>query len=487
MRLVSGTSHGREDAAGFLATLDTLAERPERELRELLLPGADVFVARAPGRLDVMGGIADYSGSLVLQLPLREATFAAVQRDPQPRLRVVSLGAGGAPARVFEAALAAFERDGQPIGYAEARALFERDPATSWAAYVAGAFLALARERGVPLRQGARILVASEVPSGRGVSSSAALEVAAMTAVAAAFDVRLQPREVALLCQVVENRVVGAPCGIMDQMAAVFGQPDRLMALLCQPAELREPVALPEDVALFGIDSGISHAVSGADYVSVRVGAFMGYRILAELAGLAVRAVAPGEPLEVDDPEWGGYLANLTPSSFHRYAGEIPLRLRGSEFLDRFGGTTDAVTRVDPEREYAVRVPAAHPVHEGFRVAAFAELLAGPPSAARLRLLGELMRQSHCSYSDCGLGSAGTDRLVELVRAAGAQQDLYGAKITGGGSGGTIAVLGRRGPRAEAAIAAIAATYADETGRPPKVFSGSSPGAAEFGCLRLAP
>jgi L-arabinokinase len=154
--------------------------------------------------------------------------------------------------------------------------------------------------------------VASDVPEGKGVSSSAALEVAVMTAIAAAFDIVLPPREIAILCQKVENLVVGAPCGVMDQMTAACGEADRLLALRCQPAELQGHVALPEDLTVFGIDSGIRHAVSGADYVSVRVGAFMGYRILAEAAGLAVRVGARGAPVTVDDPRWHGHLANLS-------------------------------------------------------------------------------------------------------------------------------------------------------------------------------
>ena len=93
------------------------------------------------------------------------------------------------------------------------------------------------------------------------------------------------------------------------------------------------------------------------------------------------------------------------------------------------------------------------------------------------------MYQSHASYSACGLGSAGTDRLVELVKQAGPQQGLYGAKITGGGSGGTVAVLGSKD--AAVTIARVAEQYASETGHQPYLFQGSSPGGAAFGHLRL--
>ena len=486
-RIVAGSPQGLPDVARFLETVASLAPGPVPEARGLIVPGTEVVVARAPGRLDVMGGIADYSGSLVLQLPIREATFAAVQRDRERRLRIVSLPAGPADrAAAFEMPLAVLEGDGGVASYEEARAFFQRDLATRWAAYAAGVFLVLMRERGSRFPEGARVLVASDVPEGKGVSSSAALEVAVMTAVAAAFDVVLPPRELAILCQKVENLVVGAPCGVMDQMTAACGEADRLLALRCQPAELQGHVALPEDLTVFGIDSGIRHAVSGADYGSVRVGAFMGYRILAEAAGLTVRGGAPGAPVTVDDPCWHGHVANLSTSEFERLASHLPERIGGGAYLARYAGTTDSVTSVDPAREYAVRVPTAHPVYEQFRVGAFAGLLGEAPSEHRRERLGELMYESHASYSACGLGSTGTDRLVDLVREAGPGRGVYGAKITGGGSGGTVAVLARRGREAEETVARIAERYAAETGRAVKVFSGSSPGAASFGVLRLA-
>jgi L-arabinokinase len=81
------------------------------------------------------------------------------------------------------------------------------------------------------------------------------------------------------------------------------------------------------------------------------------------------------------------------------------------------------------------------------------------------------------------LGSAATDRLVELVRQAGPSEGLYGAKITGGGSGGTVAVLSRR--EASDSVKRVAERYAKETGYRPHIFSGSSPGSAAFGFLRL--
>ncbi len=454
------------DVAGFVRELASLADHPEPAARGLFDPAREVLVTRAPGRLDLMGGIADYSGAFVLQWPLREATLVALQLDPDPRVRIVSLDAEANDRDAsFEIALDALFPGGRPLDYAGARALLAREPRRHWAAYAAGGLLVLAHERSLRPSSGLRMLVRSDVPEGKGVSSSAALEVAALHALAVAHGLTLDPRDLALLSQTVENRVVGAPCGVMDQMTAACGREGQLLALLCQPAELMGTRAVPQEIGIWGIDSHVRHAVSGSDYGRVRVGAFMGARILAERLG----------PLD--------WLANVTPSVFESVRDDLPEAMTGAAFLQRYGGTADTVTRVDPAATYAVRQPAAHAVHEHARVRAFAELMSPPVTEGRLERLGELMGQSHASYSACGLGSAGTDRLVALVKQAGARRGFHGAKITGGGSGGTVAVLGRR----DADIGAIADAYASETGRPPRVFSGSSPGAAAFGHLRIPP
>jgi L-arabinokinase len=483
-RIIHGETHCLPDASIFIETLNKLDQSTSPEARQLFDSKAELVVARAPGRLDVMGGIADYSGSLALEMPIQEATFAALQRQPDRRLTIVSLTESEGQTLAFEMALSEFENAGEPVEYETARARFQRDPAQHWAAYVAGVFLALMRERGIRFQDGARILISSRVPQGKGVSSSAALEVAAMQAVAAAFDITIEAREMALLCQTAENRVAGAPCGVMDQMTASCGEANRLLALRCQPAELLGMTAIPDEVALWGLDSGVRHAVTGSDYGSVRVGAFMGYRIIAELAGLKVKADTIGEPAQVDDPRWCGYLANITPSEFEQqYAARLPERIEGAEFLSRYKGTTDTVTRVASERSYAVRVPTAHPIYEHHRVRLFEESLRGEINEERMRLAGELMYQSHASYSACGLGSEATDRIVELASAAGPERGIYGAKITGGGSGGTVAILSHRdaGP----VVAGVAEKYARETGYQPYIFFGSSPGSAEFGHLKL--
>jgi L-arabinokinase len=305
------------------------------------------------------------------------------------------------------------------------------------------------------------------VPEGKGVSSSAALETATLHAAAGAFGLGLGARDIALLCQQAENHVAGAPCGVMDQMTCVCGERDALLALLCQPAELQPSVPVPEDIEFWGIDSGERHAVGGSDYGAVRAGAFMGLRMVSQHAGGPV-----------------DYLANIAPSVFEReFVRCLPEEISGDDFLARYGGTADTVTDVERGRRYRVRAPAAHPVYERQRAESFRQLLGASPDEHRRVQLGALMYESHASYVACGLGSPGTDRLVELVRAEGPAAGLYGARITGGGSGGTVAVIG--GKDASAAIARVANAYEHATGYRPHVFSGSSPGAAAFGARSI--
>ena len=424
-----------------------------------------------------MGGIADYSGSLVLEMPLACATFAIAQTQPALRLDILSLR-GGESFRFGVELAELFAGESRTPG--ALAAWFAGRPAERWAAYVVGSVYRCLTLAGIDTpRHGLRLLITSDVPEGKGVSSSAALEVAVMAATAACYHVRIDAAELAMACQWAENHVAGAPCGIMDQMTSALGRQDRLLRLRCQPATVEGHVDVPAGYRFYGIDSGIRHAVTGTDYGTVRTAAFMGYRMIAEMAGLA--AEPDGARVRVADDRWHGYLANIPVSEFEdRFAPHLPETMVGAEFLRRFHGTTDRVTRVDPRRNYPVRQSTAHPVNEQARVDRFARLLSRLALDSRVALeLGDLMYAAHASYSACGLGSEATDRLVEMVRAETPASGLFGAKITGGGSGGTVAILGT--VDAETKVRAIAARYESETGRVADVFTESGPGAAEFG------
>jgi L-arabinokinase len=427
-----------------------------------------------------MGGIADYSGALVLELPLARATWAAVQRQSDPRCEIMTRrdDTWHTFAMPVSSLVDGELRDGDQLGK-----WFAERGGDRWPSYIVGVVQRCLTRAAIGGDAGGfRILVESTVPEGKGVASSAALEVSVMSAMTAACGDDIAPTELATECQWVENHVVGAPCGIMDQMTSACGRQQRVLRLRCQPGTIEGHVDVPDGYRFYGIDSGVRHAVSGDDYSTVRTGAFMGYRIIAELEGLRIEQ--HGTCVRIDDPRWHGYLANLTPDEFSEYEPRLPEILTGDAFLAHYGGITDPVTRVRSDVRYRVRQATAHPIHEQRRVEAFAHLLSELENSDGAEQLGQLMYASHASYSACGLGSNGTDRLVEMVAELGSKQGLFGAKITGGGSGGTVAILGT--DRAGSLVSEIARRYQHETGRRAEVFDESGPGAAETGVLVIA-
>ncbi|KAI4376369.1 hypothetical protein MLD38_014138 [Melastoma candidum] len=540
--ILHGDHHGLSDTLKFLKSLadldpgyDSEKNSEKRQMRERKAAAGlfnweeEIFVTRAPGRLDVMGGIADYSGSLVLQMPIREACHVAVQRihpskhrlwkhalarqqakgdGPTPVLQIVSYGSElSNRGPTFDMDLSDFMDDDRPISYERARKYFAKDPSQKWAAYVAGTILVLMTELGVRFEDSLSLLVSSAVPEGKGVSSSASVEVASMAAIVASHGLNLSPRELALLCQKVENHIVGAPCGVMDQMTSACGEANKLLAMICQPAEVLGLVDIPSHVRFWGIDSGIRHSVGGADYGSVRIGAFMGRKMIKSTASALLSRMMPTAlGGELDDVEGDGvellkaeasldYLCNLSPHRYEAlYATMLPESIMGETFLNDYGDHNDPVTFIDKHCAYGVKAAARHPIYENFRVKAFKALLTSASSDEQLTALGELLYQCHYSYSACGLGSDGTDRLVKLVMEMQHAKDfqpqdqdgtLYGAKITGGGSGGTVCVIGRNCLRSSQQILQVQQKYKNATGYLPFVFEGSSPGAGKFGYLKI--
>jgi galactokinase len=437
-------------------------------------PGRPVVEARAPARLDVLGGIADYSGATVLELPLDRSVRVAAQATGDGLLVARSDRTDGMGATVVEARIPRVVIDDGPAAGApqRLRAALEADDA-HWAAYVLGP-LAVLHAAGLLSAGGSggvRLFVRSDVPAGAGVSSSAALEVATLRAFAALWDLDLDPLGLALLAQQAEHRVAGAPCGIMDQAAATLGRAGHLLMLRCQasggqPAVVMGQRRLPAGVRVVGLDSGVAHRVAGSQYGRVRTAAFMGRAI--------ITAHDPTEPA-------GGYLCNLAPARFlARYAPLLPEELGGAAFIERYGETGDDATRVEPDAVYRVRDCATHPVLEQANVATFLAALYGyerDGDPAALVEAGAAMYRSHESYgARCGLGTPETDLIVDIVRDLGPAHGLYGAKITGGGAGGTVAILGA-GSGLEGAVEAVRGEYTRRSGRQATALAGSSDGA----------
>ena len=201
-----------------------------------------------------------------------------------------------------------------------------------------------------------------------------------------------------------------------------------LLPILCRPDGLSAPVKLPAGVIAVGWPRGVKHAVTASPYATARAGAFMGKKLIERATG---RTLA--------------YATELTPSELPGIASAVlPETMTGRAFLQRCGNVDDPLSKIAPGQTYAVRAAVAFPIGENFRAATAVALLRGINARNReesLRVLGELLYQSHAGYSSIGLGCPEIDEMVDAVRTAGPAQGFYGARVSGGGSGGTVVVL----------------------------------------------
>lgn len=399
------------------------------------------WMGSASGRLDVLGGVADYSGSLVLQTPIEATTRVCVIALSDAVLRAQSED------KRFEMPLmeARVLRD---VSASQVRARLDELQVPSWARYPLGCLLLFSQASLWWPAGGLNLAIESDVPLSMGVSSSAALEIATLRALEAMSGCELDATRRAKLAQQAENEIVGAPCGLMDQLASVYGVRGALLPILCRPDVVFDAVALPSCAIVAGWPSGVRHAVADSPYAVARASAFMGKKLLESHFK---------RPLN--------YLTELSPSQVRDTSESVlPHHMMGREWLERFDHTDDEFSSVEKARLYPLRAGASFPVEENFRCELAMRLLSNARSEnandksknneadsreadsceAALRAMGELMFQSHAGYSTIGLGSRETDEMVEAARELGPQNGFYGARVSGGGSGGTVVVLLRR-------------------------------------------
>lgn len=436
----------------------------------------EIFVGRVPARLDVMGGIADYSGANVCEAVLGRGTLIALQPRTDRTIRIRTMQAGQRSLPVETRIPLDYLTEGDALGsYSQVRELCKANPLAGWVAYVGGSIFTLLKEESVRLSYGFSALLMSAVPMNVGIGSSAATEIAVLSCLDAYLGLNLPAPRLAQLGQMAENHVVGAPCGIMDQIAVTSGRAGKLTHILCRPGAVMGEVEIPRGTAFVGINSHVRHSVAANPYADARIGAFIGKRIINDL-----RARTGKGPVT--------YLTEVPVEDFEKnYREHLPEKIVGSEFLARHRTHDDPVTTIQPDATYRVAGPASHPIYENERVLAFMEALqeanAGGGDAACIRA-GAAMYAAHESYRvNCQLSTPEVDFLVEAVRKRGTGAGLFGAKITGGGTGGTVAVFGREEALAKH-IPQIATEYSRRVGCTPDIFEGTSPGAAEFGARR---
>jgi galactokinase len=340
--------------------------------------------ASAPGRVNLIGEHTDTSGGYVLPTPIpqRAQVELAARDDRLVRVATMDLGVAGD--------IATYELAGE-----QRRA--------SWLDYVQGVTWVLARD-GHRLR-GFEARIASQVPAGAGVSSSAALEVALLRGLRELFSLALDDLALARAGQRVENDFVGVPVGIMDQMAASLGELGS--ALFIDTRSLAcERIPIPAGVELLVVDSGVEHAHAGGEYRQRR-----------------------------------------------RQCEEAAARLGVVELRDLEGREEAVETLPEPLRRRA-----RHVVRENRRVLAAADALRRGHAAR----LGDLLREGHASLrDDFQVSIPEIDLLAALAEA---EPEVYGARLTGGGFGGCVVVLCRAGTAREVGDR-VFAQYRERSGR----------------------
>jgi galactokinase len=356
---------------------------------------------RAPGRVNLIGEHTDYNDGLVLPIALPNRILVTASKRDDGRIAVASTGHDG----VIEFAID--ELAPGSVG--------------DWAAYPAGAAWVL-RESGYPIG-GANLLVDSDLPSGAGLSSSAALLCATSVALLELRDIEVDPAEVARLAQKAENQYVGAPVGLMDQMAS----------MCCTAGH-----ALYFDIRAMSTDQiPFDPAADG-------------------LALLVVDVKAPHRHVD------GEYAARR--KSCEQAAAELgvpALRSIGYDDLD------EALNRLQDD---VVRRRVRHVVTEIRRVEEAVELM----RAGRLREVGALFTASHASMrDDFEITVPELDVAVDSALEAGA----LGARMTGGGFGGCIIAL-TEADAADAVLSAIEKAFAEQGFRAPSSLSADPSGGA---------
>jgi galactokinase len=278
-----------------------------------------------------------------------------------------------------------------------------------WLDYVQGVTATLTQQ-GIVV-PGFDVRIDSSIPLGAGVSSSAALEVSLLRALRVLLGLELDDVRLARMAQLVETEFVGVPVGIMDQMASSLGRDGEALFLDTRSLDVQH-VALPSSIELIVIHSGITHAHAGGEYLTRRRESFE-----------AAQRLGVGQLRDVDTTRMADIEA-LPPVLARR---------------------------------------ARHIVSENARVlAAVAALVADDPVR-----LGARLNESHTSLRDDYETS--TADIDELVGIAQAHRDVYGARLTGGGFGGSIVAIARTSCGGNAA-AEIGAEYQRRTTRQPVVL-----------------
>ena len=224
---------------------------------------APQFIARAPGRVNLLGEHVDYNDGFVLPAAIDRATYVAFSPAPTDQTTLVAADFGEEARFTPETLSAKTQPDGSPL--------------PEWAHYPAGTAWALGQAgHSTPAMLAA---FSSDIPRGSGLSSSASIEMAFGVAWSKLGGWSLPPIQLALLGQKAENRYVGVNCGIMDQFASACGEAERLMLLDCRSLEYRS-LPLPENTAIVVADTTVRRKLTSGEYNDRRAACEEAVRLL---------------------------------------------------------------------------------------------------------------------------------------------------------------------------------------------------------------
>ena len=365
------------------------------------------LLARAPGRVNLIGEHTDYNGLPVLPLAIDRSVLAAGAPRDDGVVRVASVAPRFAPRQ--------YEID----------ARIAPDAAGDWGNYHKAAAQGLVDALGAAALRGGDFLIDGDVPPGAGLSSSSALVVGSLLGLLAAANRGIAPECLAELAADAE-RYVGTQSGGMDQAVCLLARAGHALRIDFDPLRTR-PVPMPAGAALVVCHSLVDAEKSGAaraGYNRRVAECRLACRVLERQAGaalptLGVWPAATGRPLSAAAAE----LAALLPDEPLSIASIAARTGVGAEALHA------AVGRDDPAAGYAVVRRARHVCGEAARV----DAAEGALAAGDLAALGALMAASHASCrDDYEISAAGLEELVAAATAAGA----IGARLTGAGFGG---------------------------------------------------
>lgn len=433
------------------------------------------FVARAPGHLDIMAGLADYTGALVLNMPTGAFVCAAVQTRSDPVLAVTMIERNGSTDATT------VEISWKKLLHAGAKdsggSLLSKSDLSEAEAMVARTIAGVVTEttRTGSMKEspsGISVVIESAFEDGLHRTPPASIASAVVTALVAAIKADVKLEAAADLCRKVEDEWLGRCGGIAETMCVLGGEVGMIAQIRCDPCSLEPAAPIPNHLGLVGIDCGVVHDDAAIKYDRARVASCMG-RVLVDRI---IQHEGAGRM------RWDGYLSRISIADYvERFRDRLPTKIKGREFLDRFGETGDSFTTIEPDFIYKVRSRTEHHIYEHVRSQQFVERLARSSRGGKgeaLLELSELMYASHWSYGQrCGLGSIETDLLVKLLRGHGAAAGVHGAKVVGRGCGGVVLALTEATDRASSAVSEVLEVYAAKTGRKPRVLSGSMAGA----------